>query len=172
MLKQISEVHEDTLVCDVRDMLLTHIRSMETPWSKLSQRDQEYKIDACENAAKFLVSQTVMLLVKQDFPNLLVSVGKFTVDKAVKIEAISASSVDNINKLAQHGKGAAMLILADPQEYFGTVEEAKADADEPELPMESESASPPENEVFGGEPAAEDFNEPGAGPLPEHTRAA
>jgi hypothetical protein len=155
VLKQISEVHGDTLAGDVRDMLLTHIRSMETPWSKLSERDQEYRIDACENAAKFLVSQVCALMAKQDFPNILVSVGKFTVDKAVKIEAIASSSADNINQLAVHGKGAAMLILADPQDYFGVIETAKGEADEPELPMAVNTA-----------------DEPGAGALPEHTDAA
>lgn len=161
MLKQISEVHEETLVGDVRDMLLTHIRSMETPWSKLSERDQEYKIDAAENAAKFLVSQVCSMMAKQDFPNILVSVGKFTVDKAVKIEAIASSSADNINQLAVHGKGAAMLILADPQAYFGEIGKADMDADEPELPLDE-----------ADDPAADDFNEPGAGPLPEHTDEA
>lgn len=161
MPKELSELHQETLVGDVRDMLLTHVRSMEKPWSKLSERDQGYKIDACENAAKHLVSQVCMLMAKQDFPNILVSVGKFTVDKAVKIEAIAASGVDNINKLAEHGKGAAMLILADPQEYFGEIEEAAADADEPELPMEAQSDSPSEAEL-------NQSDEPGAGPLPEH----
>lgn len=157
MPKQLSEVHEETLVGDVRDMLLTHIRSMETPWSKMSERDQSSKIDACESAATLLVSQVCVLMAKQDFPNLLVQVGKFTVDKGVKIEALASSSVENINKLAEHGKGAAMLILADPQQYFGEIGEVAAEPDEPELPMEVQS----ETEESTAEL-------PGAGPLPEH----
>ena len=42
---------------------------------------------------------------------------------------------------------------------------------QPELPFTETSASPAENETVAAT-AADDFNEPGAGPLPEHVEAA
>lgn len=39
VMPDIQQLAADTLMGDIRDMLLTHIRSMETPWSKLSERE-------------------------------------------------------------------------------------------------------------------------------------
>ncbi|MEM7429890.1 MAG: RyR domain-containing protein [Pseudomonadota bacterium] len=128
-----------TLSGDMRDALLTHIRAMETPWSKLSEQHQADKIHAAENIAKDMVRRAVNMIAEGGFPCVDVEVGKFTVDKGVKIELQAVSNTENITSLAEHGKGqAGVLILADSSEYFGERKAAMPEPDQKDLVDEAE----------------------------------
>lgn len=133
-----TDLSQDTLTGDVRDVLLTHIRAMETPWSKLSERQQREKIDAAAKAAETLVRGAVRIVSTAGFPHVVVSTGKFTVKDGVKLEVIASSSVDNITKLAEHGTGGAVLVLAEVSAFFGERKAAKPDPDQPDLPIDGE----------------------------------
>lgn len=148
-------VAADTLTGDLRDALLTHIRTMETPWSKLSERDQQDKIYAVEAMAGDLVRGALQVISTRGFDAVHVQLGKFVVDKGVKIEAQASASVDNITKLADHGKGHGVLVLAEASDFFGESQAAKPDPDEPELPVGEGGDNPEPAEQPDG-----DFEQP------------
>jgi hypothetical protein len=165
------DLQAETLVGDVRDALLTHIRSMETPWSKLSERQQQAKIDAISRAAESLVRGSVHLIAHQGFPHLVVSTGKWGVKDGIKLEAMASATVDNITKLAEHGAGAAILVLAEAGEFFGERKKAKAAKDQPDLPIHDEDGvihedDEGEDDEANGEAESNPLPEPGRPPEP------
>jgi len=131
-------IAEKTLTGDLRDMILTHIRSMETPWSKLSEDQQQDKIYAATQAAGNAARTAVNIIAKREMPCIYVQLGKWTVDKSVKLETIVAITPSNIEQLAEHGKGDAILVFVEPSAYFGERAVVKPDPDEPELPMDDD----------------------------------
>ncbi len=127
----------DTLSGDLRDALLTHVRSMENPWSKMSERDQENKINAIERMAEDVVRRAVHMIAAGEHPIVHVTVGKMTIDKGVIESKIVASALlDNIVALNGVRGLQAVLVLTDASTYMGEREAALADPDEPELPVE------------------------------------
>jgi len=122
-----------TLSGDIRDMILTHIRSMTVPWPLLNEQEQADKIMAAENAGRDLVRQCLQVIATNKFPALHVSVGAYKVDKTLEVKLAVSPSVANITSLAQHGNGAALLILAEPQDYYGERAPAKPSKDQPKF---------------------------------------
>lgn len=132
-MPDIHKLAAETLTGDVRDMLLTHIRAMETPWSKLSERDQELKISAAVKCADELVRRAVQVVAHKGFPHLIVGTGKWAVKEGIILEVKSSGTVENITKLAEHGVGAAILVLAEPSQFWGEKDKAKPEPDQPDL---------------------------------------
>lgn len=131
----------DTLTGDIRDVLLTHVRSMEDPWSKLSERKQADKIDAIQRCAESLVRRTVQLIAHQGFPHVSVTTGKWAVGELIDLKVGASASVENITKLAEHGLGAAVLVLVEPGVFFGQRQAAQADPDQRAMELDGATAS-------------------------------
>ncbi|SFS58340.1 hypothetical protein [Methylobacterium sp. yr668] len=145
----------ETLTGDLLDVLLTHVRSMETPWSKLPEWDQRDRIRAIEKCAEDLVRRSVHVIAHKGQPHLVVQTGKWSVGELIDLKVGASSSVENITKLAEHGNGSAILVLIEPGEFFGQRQEAKADPDQPAMDLGGEEAEDGDGEPAAGtEPAA------------------
>src|ERR1700735_4397399 len=77
------DIAVETLSGDVRDVLLTHFRSIHVPWGHLNEEEQRDKIEALEKCAHDVVRRAVHLLTTQAFPVLPVQIGKWVVDKGI-----------------------------------------------------------------------------------------
>lgn len=128
-------VEAKTLSGDIRDAILTHIRSMKVPWSLLNEQEQGDKIDAATRAGEDLVRVCLQTIAKNKLPSLQVNVGAYKVDKTLEVKLTISPTVSNITMLAEHGTGGAMLILAEASDYFGERAPAKPQRDQPKLPL-------------------------------------
>lgn len=126
----------ETLSGDIRDALLTHVRSIKVPWAMLAEDEQADAISAIENTAKHVVRQVASIIATRGLPHIIGSVGKWTVKDGIKLELEATSLVENITALAEHGTGSAVLVLSEPGVYFGEKAPAKADKDQPDLPID------------------------------------
>lgn len=128
------ELAIETLSGDVRDALLTHVRAMEDPWSKLPEAKQQEKIDAVEAMAQDLVRRAVAIVAASGFDTLHITIKDFGVKGGGikgKFEAPALSG--NVLALADHENARAVLVLADPGDYMGERAPAEPDPDEPAL---------------------------------------
>lgn len=132
--QSVEDIAADTLSGDIRDALLTHVRSMETPWSKMSEKAQSDKIYAISNAAERLVRKAVAIVAAAGHEPMFGRIAKFTVKDEIKAELVAASSVANIEKVAENIGQPAIIIFANPEVFMGERSEAAADKDQPELP--------------------------------------
>lgn len=133
------DLASETLSGDLRDVMLTHIRSMETPWSKMSERQQQDKIYAVDKAAHDIVRGAVHMIAADQRDVLEVSVAKFTVADKIKMDVVGNVTSPNIETLADNRGRSALLIFVSPADYFGEREEAKADPDQPAIPFDDEA---------------------------------
>jgi hypothetical protein len=125
-----------TLSGDIRDVLLTHMRSMRVPWAMLSEDEQRDKIEAATKCGEDVVRRAVQAVAIGGFPAVVVSVGSVKFDKGVEIKLTAAGIVENIVRLAEHGKQSAVLVLAESANYFGDRAPARPDKQQPGLPLE------------------------------------
>ncbi|TBY40863.1 hypothetical protein [Rhizobium leguminosarum] len=132
----------DTLSGDLRDAMLTHVRSMETPWSKMSEHAQSDKIYAISNACERIVRRAVAIVASNGHSPMFGKIAKFTVKDEIKAELVAPSSVGNIEMIAENIGQPAIIIFASPEAFIGQKSEAKADKDQPDLPgTDDEGAS-------------------------------
>lgn len=142
------ELAADTLRGDVRDALLTHIRDLEKPFSLLSETRQRDIIEAIDRTAQHVVRGSVDIIANQGFPAIDVRVsskGKWG-DGSIELTVGAAFSQSNATKISEHGAGAAVLVLAEPGEFFGERRAARPDPDQRRMDLGAdEDEAPPES---------------------------
>lgn len=139
------DLASETLFGDLRDAMLMHVRSMETPWSKMSETAQSDKIHAISRACETVVRKAVAIVASNGNEPMFGRIAKFTVKDEIKAELIAGSSVQNIEKIAENIGQPAIIIFASPEGFMGAKADAKADKDQPDLPGTSdEGDSDPE----------------------------
>lgn len=132
----INMAEAETLSGDIRDALLTHVRSIKVPWAMLSEDEQAETIAAIVKTSEHAVRQVAAVMAQRGLPHIVASVSKWTVKDGIKLELEASSIVENIHALAEHGNGAAVLVLSEPSVYIGERAPAKADKDQPDLPID------------------------------------
>ena len=68
-----------------------------------------------------------------DGADLARRLGVVKIDKGLEIKLGAISTIANITHLAEHGKARAVLVLCDPDIFFGEKAEAKPDPDQTNL---------------------------------------
>ncbi|GJD72582.1 hypothetical protein [Methylobacterium goesingense] len=129
------EMQAETLSGDIRDQYLDILRGMDEPWTKLSEHQQKRIIGNVEKLSRDVVRGSVDIVAHTGFVHMLVTTGEWTVKDGIKLKVAASGSVEDITKLAEHGGGSAILVFADAASYFGQRAEAKADKDQPDLPI-------------------------------------
>lgn len=129
-------IEASTLSGDIRDVLLTHVRSMTIPWAMLSEHEQRDKIYAISECGKDVTRRAIQAVAIAGFPSVLVSIGSIKIDKGLEIKLGATGTVENITRLAEHGKQAAVLVLVEAQQYFGERAAVAPDKDQPDLPLD------------------------------------
>lgn len=133
------KVASEHLMGEIRDALLMQVRSMETPWSKLSEDEQADRIKIVSRTAEWAVRQMAHTIAKQGFEYVPAILKDFTVKAgAVKGKFEALVSERNVIRLADHQDKAAIIVLVDADQYLGAATEAKPDPQEPELPIDAD----------------------------------
>lgn len=153
--KSLEEITAGTLSGDLRDVMLTHIRSMEDPWSKLSESKQQDKIYAVQNACEEIVRRAVRIIAADQRDVIDVKVDKFTVKDTIKMEVAANVTTPNIEHLAENRGRSAILMFVTAADYIGQKAEAKGEPDQPALPIDDEDTEKADldNELPAVDPA-------------------
>lgn len=138
----VEELAAETLSGDLRDVMLTHIRSMGDPWSKMSEKAQSDKIYAISNACETMIRRAVAIIAARDIEKVFCRIAKFTVKDGIKAELTAVQTVENIELIAQNLNQPGILVFASPEEFLGQRAAAKADPDQPAL-IEDEDGEEP-----------------------------
>lgn len=148
--KSLEEMTAETLSGDLRDAVLTHVRSMQTPWSKMSEQAQADKIYAISNVTETIVRRAVAIIAARDMQKIFCKITKFTVKDGIKAELMAVQTTDNIELIAENLNQAGILVFASPDEFLGQKAAAKPDKDQPDLPIDDSAEADDESEQGGG----------------------
>jgi hypothetical protein len=165
--KSLEDMAAETLSGDLRDVMLTHIRSMQTPWSKMSEQAQADKIYAVSNATETIVRRAVAIIAAQGHEPMFGRITKFTVKDEIKAELVCSSSVSNIEKVAENIGQPAIIIFASPEQFVGQKAEAVPDKDQPEIPFDDEGEDEDDQPATGDDDDTGDMPDADPSDAPE-----
>jgi len=129
-----AQMAESTLSGDVRDVLLTHLRSIMVPWTMLSEEEQREKIFAVSKCADDLVRRVIGIVTAKQFPTVVVELKEWKVKGGIELKCAASSLIENITHLAEHGPSPAVLVLAEASAFFGERAPAKPMKNQPNIP--------------------------------------
>ncbi|MBX9760669.1 MAG: hypothetical protein K2Y29_17955 [Beijerinckiaceae bacterium] len=138
----------DTLEGDVRDGVLTLLRSLPKPWAEMSEFEQQNRIWSVKDLAKRLVRDAAHVIGSKGFDHIPITVGKFTSkDGEIKAEFATAQTHAALVKISDMQNRRSVLCFVDPDLFAGERAEAKPDKDQPELPIADAPAAAPDAEA-------------------------
>lgn len=117
---------------------MTHVRTMRVPWSMLAEDEQRDIIYAITSTSTDMVRRAAHAIAHRGFPHVEVTIGKTTLDKGIEMKVCASNTLDNVMKIADHGKIGAVLVLAEVSDFFGERAAAEPDPQEPGLPLETD----------------------------------
>lgn len=122
---------KETLLGDTRDMILKIIKDMEKPWKNMSQMEQTRKIEDVRGYAQNLIGKISMLIASDGRKVIGGAVEKVEFKDGIKA-TIKCSSHDPLRHVLADADFVMMVVTTD---YSGEKEPAKADPDQPDLPL-------------------------------------
>lgn len=150
VISEALDLAAETLQGDIRDWLLGHMRMMQKPWPKLSEREQTDAIHAANAAASSLVRKAVRIAAGHGFERIEVTVGKFGVKEGeITAQFVCAATDQNILKVVHAGQ--SVLVLADPSMFDGERAPARADKDQPELDIDADADDVDDTDPVGAD---------------------
>ena len=137
----INSVQGETLVGDVRDLVLQEMRDAKEalPWTVRSEAQQAEMIERCSNFAYNLVAKVVNLVAQGSNPSIPVSVDQWTVKDGLKVVLKSQASPDYVQTMIDGGK-LAFLVFADKEPFDAEREPIQPVRDQPDMFPEDDEA--------------------------------
>jgi Holliday junction resolvase RusA-like endonuclease len=101
-VKTIEDLKTDTLLGDVRDLILQEMRDAKNalPWTTRSEKEQGEMIDRADRFAGNLIAKVVNLVAAGNNPAIPVTVKQWTVSDELKIALTGAASHLNVTNMA------------------------------------------------------------------------
>ncbi len=134
LVTSIEDIETDTLVGDIRDLLLQEMRDAKDhrPWTERNEDEQDAMIDRADRFATSLVAKIVREIAIMGRPSVTVQIKKWEVGEGLKIAAEGVASEGNAITLL-HGGKVAHLVFGDISEFKGERGEIIAAPDQPVL---------------------------------------
>ena len=128
------EIAAETLVGDLRDALLGHIKTLQKPWQQMSETQQRDLVASMTNAAKHLTSRAVKLIAANGRKTIVAHLHEMKIDKGVLTCKVTTSSTDETTLELKAAQNKTVLIIAgDSAEFEGEKKPAEIDPDQPDL---------------------------------------
>ena len=134
------DLKAETLSGDIRDWMLDQLRRVDKPWTKLSEGEQRRIIEGAGDMGRQAVRRALDIFLDYDFPTLAVSVGKYTgKDGTLKAEFTCQDTDANLVAVARAGR--AVLVIAEPDSFFGEQQAAHPEPDQKAMDLDAAEAA-------------------------------
>ncbi|MEM1040873.1 MAG: hypothetical protein AAGI12_15540 [Pseudomonadota bacterium] len=145
------EGQAENLKRDTLDALLTHVRSMETPWSKLSEQDQQDKIEALDRTATNLVRRAVHMAAGNGFEHVPATIQNVQLKSNkdgpfIEGKMVSAFTQVNYERLGDCFQDSVLILMVDAETYMANDTLPDADPDEPKMDLQDDEDDAGEDE--------------------------
>lgn len=137
---------ENSIGAGLLKALLDEVARLRQPWQNTAQAEQQQVIERLRNAVEQHVSIGVRKVAAIGFTAYAGELNSMAVKDGIKLSVMLHKGVARTDELLDHVGAAVLVVLADSTEYLEGMEKIKAQADQPELPLDPNAAS--------GEPGA------------------
>lgn len=129
----------ETLLGDVRDMALRHIKSA-VVWQAWSEQQQQDVIDSVSKGAETLLERVCSIMASDGKDTIHAQIEKLAVkDSIITLTLKCILNERNLTVLGLHQGGEVHLVYKDDASYSGTRGPVYADPDQPALPFKTEN---------------------------------
>lgn len=125
-VKSIEDLKTDTMVGDVRDLVLQEMRDAKNalPWTTRSEKEQGEMIERADRFARNIAARIVNLVAAGNNPAVPVTVKQWTVSDELKVALTGAASHSNVTAMIDGGM-IGFLVFADKEPFDGEREPIK-----------------------------------------------
>lgn len=112
-------IEAPTLLGDVRDAILDHLRTMPKPWAELSDEQQREQIAGCEQVARHLLVESVRAIASQGFPTIGGKLLKAQIKDGMQLQVdVSRHDPQRLTVIDNVGRP-VFLVIAAPDMFTG-----------------------------------------------------
>ncbi len=134
----------DTLMGDLRDVMLGRIRTTRKPWEQMTEEEQIDLANGLELASRDIIRRTVRLLNNFPWPHAAVLLGEVKIKGAKGIEAkVTCDNIElNRTVLGDHIGQHVMVLMVDTDRFMDHRSPVDIRPDQPSLELEDGEGVP------------------------------
>lgn len=134
----------DTLMGDVRDVMLGRIRTTQKPWEQMTEAEQTDLANGIDLAARDMVRRTVRLLARHEWPHVVCVLSEIKIGgkNGIDIRMTAPNISQNRKTLGDHVNTMAQVVMVDSDQFMGQRRGVDIKPDQPDLPMEDGDGVP------------------------------
>lgn len=140
-----------TLMGDMRDAMLSRIRTLQKPWAQMTEAEQIDCANGVELAARDMIRKTVRLVNKHEWPHAVVKLCEIKIGgtNGIDIKMTCPNIAVNREVLGDHVNTEVMVVMADSETFMAARNPVEIDKDQPEMPLggEAEGRRPDEADL-------------------------
>lgn len=130
----------ETLMGDLRDVMLMRVRTARKPWEQMTEEEQSFLANGLELAAKDIIRRTVRLLNDHEWPHAVVTLGEVKIKGEKGIEAkVTCTNIEhNRTVLGEHVGDQIMVLMVDSATFMSERAPVQIDPDQAKMPLDGE----------------------------------
>jgi len=128
-----SNLAQANLGRDLLKAMVDVIRTAQKPWHAISQAEQEQLIDRLRDETDDMVRKAINTLLTGEFPAVGGKVHQVVFSGGIKCTLIIDALAKYRHELADAEGTNVLVVVADPAEYLQSMDQVKADADQPDM---------------------------------------
>lgn len=129
-LKSMMEMTAQTVGKDLLSALVQEVRLMPDVWVKLSQKKQDDVIDRIRSRVEANVKMALHLLASEGRTVVTGDLDQITIKDGVKAVVKFGINAPNLHELYDAAGKAVLLVVANPQDHMGGMDEIKGESDQ------------------------------------------
>jgi hypothetical protein len=136
--EETQDLASETLKGDLRDFVLDRIKHKPKVWQQMTESEQRDLIHETESAVSDIIRRAVHIIAAEGRQAITATLEQVTVKDGIKAVATLSKHDPFRHELVDAQGKAILIVVADASAHMGQQEEAKPDADEPQLPMDDD----------------------------------
>lgn len=126
----------DTLRGDIRDVMLDRVKNLRKPWPQMSEYEQAEIIAGFDRVAKKLVRDAVRIVAAENQVEVSATLEQVAIKDGIKATLTLSRHAQGRHELADAVGQEILIVVLDSERHDGERAEAKADPDQPGLPID------------------------------------
>jgi hypothetical protein len=139
----------ETLMGDVRDVMLGRIRTTRKPWEQMTEAEQTDLANGIDLAARDIVRRSVRLLARHEWPHVVATLEEIKIGgkNGVDIKMTCPNHSSHREVLGDHVKTMVQIVMVDSDQFMGQRAPVDIRPDQPDLPINDENNRPGESDL-------------------------
>ncbi len=127
----------DTLMGDLRDVMLGRIRTTQKPWEQMTESEQADLANGIDLAARDIVRRTVRLMARHQWPHVVATLSEIKIGgkNGIDIKMTAPNISVNRETLGDHLNTQVQIVMIDSEQFMAARGPVDIKPDQPELDL-------------------------------------